>query len=66
MALVFDTRGLPECCGIGLLPGEPHTECPRCRARYDTALLAQGVNRLRRLGGLAAVSPAGAQRARIM
>lgn len=47
MALSFDVRGLPECCGIGLLPGEPRTDCPRCRARYDTALLLQGIRSAR-------------------
>lgn len=47
MALIYDVRGLPECCGIGLVPGEPYTACPRCKARYDTARLAQEINRLR-------------------
>jgi hypothetical protein len=57
MALNFDLRGLPECCGIGLVPGEPHTDCPRCHARYNTALLAQGINRVRR--GESSAIPAG-------
>lgn len=47
MALIYDVRGLPECCGIGLVPGEPHTRCPRCNARYDTAKLAQEISKLR-------------------
>lgn len=56
MALTFDGRCLPQCCGVGLVPGEPHTQCPRCFARYDTALLAQGIGKMRN-GDTAVLTP---------
>ncbi len=47
MAVSFDRSGLPACCGVGLVPGEPQTECPRCHARYDTAVLSRAVQDLK-------------------
>ncbi|HJU70468.1 MAG TPA: hypothetical protein VJ603_01340 [Paucimonas sp.] len=47
MAVSFDRNGLPSCCGVGLIPGEPQTECPRCRARYDTSVLSLAVQELK-------------------
>ncbi|TFW09586.1 hypothetical protein E4K72_05205 [Oxalobacteraceae bacterium OM1] len=49
MSLTYDVFGLPSCCGVGLLPGDPHTECPRCSARYDTEALALHVQHAKSL-----------------
>lgn len=45
--LSFDQGGLPTCCGSGLIPGEPYTECQLCRTRFDTERLASEMLRLR-------------------
>jgi len=49
MALTFDHKGLPTCCGVGMVPGTPHTACQVCRTRFDTQTLSKEIMRLRGL-----------------
>ena len=49
MALTFDHKGLPTCCGVGMVPGNPHTACQVCHTRFDTQMLSREIMRLRDL-----------------
>lgn len=48
MALAFDRNHLPTCCGIGLVPGDPHTACQLCHTQFDTRKLLNEIMQLRR------------------
>ncbi|MEC4723169.1 hypothetical protein RY831_28835 [Noviherbaspirillum sp. CPCC 100848] len=48
MALSFDHNKLPTCCGVGLVPGHPHTACQVCHAQFDTQKLSNEIMQLRR------------------
>lgn len=47
MALTFDHNDLPVCCGVGLIPGDPHTVCQCCHARFDTQKLVEEIKHLK-------------------
>lgn len=47
MALTFNHDDLPACCGIGLVPGDPHTVCPICFSQFNTQELASEIRRLK-------------------
>ncbi|HEY8608202.1 MAG TPA: hypothetical protein VIM12_13890 [Noviherbaspirillum sp.] len=47
MALTFDESGLPRCCGVGLVPGEPYTACQVCAGRFDTQMLVGEIMKIR-------------------
>lgn len=48
MALSFDHNKLPTCCGVGLVPGHPHTACQVCHAQFDTQKLSNEIVQRRR------------------
>lgn len=47
MALAFDFNNLPTCCGVGLVPGDPHTACQVCHTQFNTQMLSNEIMQLR-------------------